>query len=149
MADLQGTLTTAEITLTAATAKTVLQLVAASNHRVKILEWGVYFSGVSVTAEPVVVTLMRQTTAGTMSALTPAKVDDSLAESIQTTAQHTATVEPTSGDVLERKNIHPQAGYEKIYPLGGEIKVGGGDRLGIVCTAPAGVDVIAYIKFEE
>ena len=87
-----GIATTAEIALTAATAKTIMQLVAASNHRVKLLEWGVYFDGTSTTAEPVQVRLLRQTTAGTMSSLTPTKNDDSLAETLQTTAQHTATL---------------------------------------------------------
>jgi hypothetical protein len=149
MADLKVIAQTNEIALTTATEKTVLQIVAPANHRLVVKEWGVFFDGVSVTAEAVVVKLERQTTAGTMSALTLVKVDDSVGETIQSTAQHTATVEPTSGDLLEQKNIHPQAGYEKIYPLGDEIKVGGGDRLGITCTAPAGVNVIAYIKFEE
>jgi len=80
---------TAEIALSGATAKTVLQLVAASNHCVKIKSWGVFFDGTSVTAEPVQVRLLRQTDAGTMSALTP--VERSVAGvTLQTTAQHTA-----------------------------------------------------------
>jgi hypothetical protein len=144
-----GIATTAEIALTAATAKTIMQLVAASNHRVKLLEWGVYFDGTSTTAEPVQVRLLRQTTAGTMSSLTPTKNDDSLAETLQTTAQHTATAEPTAGDVLAVLEVHPQMGYEKIFPLGSEVIIGGGDRLGIECTAPAAVNVRGYMKFEE
>ena len=149
MAAFIGSATTAEIALTAATAKTVIQIVAAANHRVKILGWGVYFDGVSSTAEPVQVRLLRQTTAGTMSALTPIKWDDSIADTLLTTAQHTATAEPTAGDVLEVKEIHPQQGYEKLYPLGQEPIIGGGDRVGIECTAPAGVNVRAEVRFEE
>ena len=149
MAAFQGQATTAEIALTAATAKTVIQLVGATNHRVKLLSWGVYFDGISPTAEPVQVRLLRQTTAGTMSALTPTKRDDSIAETLLTTAQHTATAEPTAGDVLEVKEVHPQGGYEKIYPFGGEVIIGGSDRLGIECTAPAGVNVRAEYVFEE
>jgi hypothetical protein len=149
MAAFQGQLTTAEIALTAATAKTVVQLVAASNHRVKIIGWGVYFDGISATAEPVQVRFIRQTTAGTMSALTAIKRDDSIAETLQTTGQHTATVEPTNGDLLEGKEIHPQAGYQVFYPFGSEVIVGGGDRVGIECTAPATVNVRAEIIFEE
>ena len=149
MAAFQGAATTAEIALTAATAKTVLQLVAAANHRVKLLSWGIYFDGVTAAAEPVQIRLLRQTTAGTMSALTPVKRDDSIGETLQTTAQHTATAEPTAGDVLEVKEIHPQMGYEKLYPFGGELIVGGGDRLGIEVTAPAGVNCRAEMAFEE
>jgi hypothetical protein len=84
-----------------------------------------------------------------MSALTPVKLDDSLAETLQTTSQHTATAEPTAGDVVDVVEVHPQSGYEIIYPLGQEVIIGGGDRLGIECTAPAGVNVRAKIVFEE
>lgn len=149
MAAFLGSAVTAEVALSAATAKTVLQLVAASNHRAKVLGWSVSFDGVSTTDAPVVVELERQTTAGTMTSLTPKKLDDSLAETLQTTAQHTATVEPTSGDLLDSMNVHPQGGYQVMYPLGQEPIVGGGDRVGIVCTAPAAVNVIAKILFEE
>jgi len=149
MAAFQGVIQSAEVALTAATAKTVIQLVAAANQRVKILGWGVFFDGTSTTAEPVQVTLARQSTAGTTSALTPVKVDDSLAETLLTTARHTATAEPTTGDVVDVIEVHPQQGYEKLYPLGQEIIVGGGDRLGIICTAPAAVNVRAKMFFEE
>ena len=149
MAAFQGTAATAEIALTAATAKTVIQLVAASNHPVKLLGWGVFFDGTSSTAEPVVVELLRQTTAGTMTSLTPVKVDPGRDETLQTTAQHTATAEPTAGDVLARRNVHPQSGYEVMYPFGQEMIIPGGGRIGIRCTAPAGVNVAAEMRFEE
>lgn len=149
MARLNGIAQTAEVALTAATAKTVIQLVAASNHRVAVLGWGVFFDGTSVTAEPVQVRLLRQTTAGTASALTPVALDGSVGETIQTTAQHTATVEPTAGNVVDVAEVHPQQGYEVIYPLGQEVILAGGGRVGIECTAPAGVNVRAKIRFEE
>lgn len=144
-----GLAVTAEIALTAATAKTVLQLVAAANHRVAILAWAVYFDGTSSSAEPVQVRLLRQTTAGTMSALTPVKNDDSIADTLLTTAQHTATTEPTAGEALKAIEVHPQSGYEEACPYGQEYIIGGGDRVGIECTAPAGVNVRAWARFEE
>lgn len=149
MAGLQFQATTAEVGLTAATAKTVLQVVAPSNHRVKVLGWSVSFDGNNPSAEPVVVRLLRQTTAGTMTALTPTKTDNSLSESIQSTAQHTATAEPTAGDVLARREVHPQGSYEIWYPLGAEKWIGGGGRVGIECTAPAGVNAVAELVCEE
>lgn len=148
MSAIFGSAVTAEVALTAATAKTVLQVKAPTNHRVKILGWGVFFDGVSSTAEPVVVRLLRQTTTGTMSALTPGQVVP-VAESILTTAAHTATVEPTAGTVIESLEVHPQQGYEKMYSQGQEPVIGGGGYVGIECTAPAGVNVIAKILFEE
>lgn len=149
MAAFQGSLATVEIALSSGVPMTVLQIVAAANHRVKILRWGVFFAGIAGTDEPVNVALNRQSTAGTSSALTPNKLDDSLAETLLTTGRHTASVEPTTGDLLDSILVHPQSGYEMVFPMGQEIIVGGGDRVGIICTAPAGVDVRAKIIFEE
>lgn len=138
---------TAEIALTAATAKTVIQIVSPSNHAVEIKRWGVFFDGTSATAEPVQVRLLKQTTAGTMSALTPVRLSGP-AVTVQTSAQHTATVEPTASDVLDIAEVHPQTGYE-VNLLGQEIVLGSAERLGIECTAPAGVNVRAKIHFVE
>lgn len=148
MAGLVAIAQTAEIALSAATAKTVLQITAAANHRVKIKGWGVYFDGTSTTAEPVQVRLLRQTTAGTMSSLTPV-TRGTESETIQTAASHTATAEPMAGNVLDICEVHPQQGYEVIFPLGDEIQIPGGGRVGIECTAPAGVNVRAKLIFEE
>lgn len=149
MAAFQGVATITEQALGAATQETVLQLVAAANHRVKLLQWGVFFDGTSVSEAPVQVVLQRQSTAGTSSANTPVKIDDSLAETLQTTARDAFTVEPTSGDILWAGEVHPQSGYSEILPLGQEIIIGGGDRIGIRCTAPAAVNARAFMKFEE
>lgn len=140
---------TGEIALSAATAKTVLQVASPTNQRVKIKGWGVYFDGTSVSAEPVQIQLVRQTTAGTMTSVTPAKCDDSLAESVQSTAAVNASVEPTSGDVLQYREIHPQSGYEHTYGVCDEDWIKGGGRVGIICTAPSGVNVIPWMKCEE
>ena len=149
MARLNAVAQTSEVALTAATAKTVIQITAAANHRVAVLGWGVFFDGTSVTAEPVQVRLLRQTTAGTMSALTPVALDGDVALTLQTSAQHTATAEPSAGTVLDVCECHPQQGYEVKYPLGQEPILSGSGRVGIECTAPAGVNVRAKILFEE
>lgn len=148
MADIFGVAKTAEVALAAATAKTIVQLVAPTNHRVKLLRWGVSFDGTNATAEPVTVRLLRQTTAGTMTSLTPVQVRP-VAETIQATAQHTATVEPTAGDVLDIQDVHPQTGYDYTFTPGQEIVLAGGGRIGIECTAPAIVNVVGKLFFEE
>jgi hypothetical protein len=140
---------TAEVALVAATAKTVLQILAATNQAVKVLGWGVYFDGTSSTGEPVVVELIRQTTAGTMSALTAEKIDPGRAETIQTTCTHTATAEPSTTTAMTRIEVHPQSAYEKLFPFGQEIIVPGAGRLGLRCTAPAGVNVVGFFRCEE
>jgi len=139
----------AEEALAAATQETLIQLVAPANHRVKVLGWGIFFDGVSTTAEPVDVVLQRQSTAGTGAALTPVPLDDSLAETLQVSAQQDFTVEPTSGAILDTAEVHPQQGYQVMYPLGQEPIIGGGDRVGLRATAPAVVNCRAKIFFEE
>ncbi len=47
------------------------------------------------------------------------------------------------------RNIHPQSGYEHIFGVADEDIIAGGGRVGIVCTAPATVNVIPWIKCEE
>lgn len=127
--------------------KTMVQLVAATNHAIKILEIAIGFDGVSATQEPVLVTLTRQTDAGTMSSLTPVKGDDSVADTLDTTAQHTATSEPTAGDVLKVWKVHPQ--QQIVIAFGDGIMVGAGDRIGLVVTSPDAHNADVHIEFEE
>ena len=151
MAAFQGISRVEDRLLTTANTETVLQLVAVTNHRVKILGWGISFNGLVVTEEPIKVILKRSSTAGTSSAGTVVKVDDSLAETLLTTARITFTGEPTVGDELETKFIHPQGWFEKIYPEGKEIIVGGADRIGLEVTTAAGItpECNAFFHFEE
>ena len=148
MSAFRGKLVTGEIA-TGTAAKTLVQLIAPANHRLRVVSYKISFKGTSATAAPIKVRLLRQSTAGTMSALTPVKLDDSIAETLLATAQHTATAEPTAGDVLESIEVHPQSGYEKIFAYGEEPIVGGGDRIGIEVTAGADVSAIAEIQYEE
>jgi hypothetical protein len=129
--------------------KTLLQLVAAANHRVVITEIGISFHGVTPTDAPILVQAMRQTTAGTMSAATPVKRNSTDDETLQTTAQHTATVEPTAGDVLKQWAIHPQGGLVYQPAPGEEIVVPGGGKLGITVTAGVSINADVYVDYEE
>lgn len=135
------------VTLVATTAKTILQLVAPANQRGDLRRMGVTFNGVNPTGTPVLVELMRQTTAGTSSAGTP-KRDNPGAESIQFTSRITFTAEPTAGDVLREFLIHPQGGHIEVFDYG-EIEIAGGERIGIRCTAPEGVNVRGFLSAEE
>src|SRR5262245_33656263 len=101
---------------TGTSAKTLAQIVAAANHGVLLEEVSISFDGTSNTATPIKVDILRQTTAGTMSALTLVKDPDDTDETLQTTAQHTATAEPTASDVLATEHVHPQQGYTWYFP---------------------------------
>jgi hypothetical protein len=148
MSDLYAVVQTAEVALTAATTRTVLQLLAPANHRVRVLGWGVFFDGTSSSAEPVQVRVLRQTSGGTMTGLTPVPLRP-VAETILTSTFGSATGEPSANDILDMVEVHPQQGYEVKFPMGQEIIIGTLGRLGIDCTAPAGVNVRAKFFFEE
>ncbi len=136
---------------TGTSAKTLLQIIAASNHGVLIDEISISFGGTSNTAAPVRVDVLRQTDAGTMttSASTIVKDPDDTDETLQTTRSDTATAEPSAGDILMTEYVHPQTGYSWQAPFGKPIKIGGGDRLGIRVTAAADVNAICRVRGEE
>lgn len=149
MARMRHTTTTeGAIALTAATAKTILQVVAPANQRLALTAFAVSFDGVTSGAVPVAVEIVRQTDAGTSSAATPL-LDGVGAETIQATARKNATVEPTTTDVKRRYYVHPQTGQEFRFSVDEEILVAGGGRLGLRCTAPAGVNVTGHMTVEE
>lgn len=153
MAGLNGTLSTLytgspEIPLVAATAKTVLYLAAPSNHRVKVTGFGVFFDGTNTAAAPVVVKVVR-CSAGTFTALTAVPSGHIGSETLQVSGGCNASAEPTITTTLDIILVHPQQGYEVKYPMGQELIVPGGERIGIVCTADAAVNVTAKFTFEE
>lgn len=140
-----------DIALTAATAKTVLNAIAAANGLLRIAEMGVSFDGVSVTAEPVTVELCSSTqaTAGTSTSHTIAQ-SRGPTRTVQGTAARNYTAEPTVLTVLKRWLVHPQTGLVVQSPLGREPEqTVTADGLCIRCTAPANVNCQAYMEFEE
>ena len=149
MAGIRAIAQTSEVS-TGTAAKTLLQIAAAANHRVLVVELSVSFDGTDSAGAPILVEILRQTDAGTMSSLTPVKVDADGDETLQTTAQENATAEPTAGDVIMREQVHPQGGgWTWQAPFGRELVLTGGERLGVRVTAAAAVNAVARVVFEE
>ena len=142
-----GALTTSAAVSSTTSAKTILQLIAPANTSLRVQGFGVFFAGVSVTDAPIVVELLRQTNAGTVTARTPLKRGVS-ATALQATGAENATAEPTASDILWSGAVHPQMGVE-IPLVGKEIQMDGGTRLGLRVTAAVSVNVRAHIDFEE
>lgn len=133
MAGVGVTASTAAITMTTAAGPiTALQLIAASNHRAIVKKIEVSMNGITAAEAPVLWDVVVQTTAGTMSSLTPGKKNSSDDEAVQTTAQHTATAEPTATTVLWRGYYHEMTGG--LIPLF-DIPIPGGTRLGVRYTS--------------
>jgi hypothetical protein len=155
MAGLIFSCTTSEITPGSGAQKTLLQIKAPANQRVKVKEWSVSFQGTSNTATPCQVQVMRQSTAGTggsSSDASPIAWDDDIGTAVQSTSLSAATAfsaEPTYGNILAQENVHPQSGYTWQAPVGGEIVLKGGDRLAIVVNEAAGVATVARFVCEE
>lgn len=148
MAGVRGKLVTPEIA-TGTVAKTLLQLIAASNHRVILKSFSISFKGVTTTDPPVFVRLLRQTTAGTGTSNPPVKANSSDDETLQTTGTRAMSAEPTAGDVLWSGEVHPQNAHKEFYQWGEEDIVPGGGRVGIEVTSSVSVSAVCVISFEE
>lgn len=152
MAGLLCNVTSGEVALVAATAKTVLQIKAAANQRVLLRSLKIMGKAAAGgTDTPVKVRFTRSTANfGTLTAATPNKANPSNAETIQTTCGSNATVEPTTptdGGVMYE--ISPQSGVIEFYPPGLELHVPGGNALNIECTSAATPTLTITATFEE
>lgn len=138
----------------AGTAKTVLNVIAASNRAVKVTEVGIGFIGASGTAKPVLVELCTSTQAGagTSSAVTPAPTDPGDATTVQATAAKAYTAEPTALTAIRRWRVHPQAGQVIQFPLGREPRTDIAKGMCLRVTFETGettTNIDSYIEFEE
>lgn len=136
--------------LAAGVAKTVVQIKAPANQRLKILGYAFFFDSATPGMQPVAVRQARATaTFGTLSAATPQPKEEGIPETPQMTAGTNATVEPTFTQVLGTETIPPQQGYVFYYPAGTEETVKGGSSLNYEFTAPNGVNVRGWLEVEE
>lgn len=152
MAGIIGIAQTEPVAIAATVAKTVVQVVSAANTQGEVVEVSVGFDGISSTEKHIEVRIARQSTAGTSSALTMVYPETTpTGVTPTTTARHTATVEPTTGDILVREFVHPQGKFIWRPSDKDRIWFFNGGRIGVVCLAPTGVNVnvIARIVTEE
>jgi len=132
------------IALTAATAKTCIELGTASTDRAQLVAWWADFDGVTPTAIPVKIEAQRASAAvTTATTLTPEKWDiaDGAAAVVAKHSTSTEGAGTLSGGEIHR--IHPQSGIFREYPLGREliIPVSAFWRLRITAAATVNVTV--------
>ncbi len=143
-------ITTPEVALVAATAKTAVQIIAAANHRVKVDRFSFFFDGQSVGDEPVLVEWnLLGGSAPTGTAGAPVKVDPDDSETLQVDFVYNMTVEPGISTVFARWLIHPQGGYELVLPIHRPMIINGGDDYGLRFTAQNAVNVVVNVEGEE
>lgn len=146
-------ITGADVALTAATAKSVLGWRAGTAFALVLRRVGVYFDGVSATAEPVLVEYCYATFAtnppGTASTtVTPTQVGGRVLTH-GTTAARNWTAEPTVLTVLDEELVHPQMGKVEWVPPGDEWDTALNEGFVIRVTAPAAVNVRASMTAER
>lgn len=141
--------TSGAVAMQTTTRRTVLQVVAPQSPagRTIIHGWGVAFQGTNVSDAPVLITVLRQTTAGTgltsYAAASSPQQFISRKNSLDTEVYQTSVLvgigsaEPTAGDFLENFYVQPQLGYRIWYPQGKEIIVPNGGRVGFCITTAA------------
>lgn len=145
------------VSLSAATAKTILAVIPATNKGLTLCEIDVSFDGVTASAVPVLVELVVSTggAAGTSSSVTPRPVRGGGFVTVTSSAAKTYSAEPTTLTTVREWLVPPTSGLIVQFPLGREPDAhnitshpakGG---LMIRCTAPATVNVRASMEFEE
>lgn len=148
--------TEADVTLSAATARTVLGAKAHANSGLLLLEATVTFQGVSATGEPALVEVLYSTWAtnspGTNSTSCTVRQQSGRVLTAGFTGGYawTAGNEPTALTMLMPAFfIHPQAGVIYQIPLGGEFDCALAEGFAIRLTAAAGVDVRAGMRLSR
>ena len=135
---------------TGAAKKTILQVVAAANHRVHINELNVDFKGISNTAVPILIEIVTQSDAGTLdTALTPVKLVSSDSETLQVDGSADASAEPTQSALRREYYIHPQTGQTWQARFAEPLVIIGGARVAIAVTAAASVNCVVSVEGEE
>lgn len=152
MAGLIWTANSGEVTLSAATAKTVLQVKAPSNQRVTLKTLSILGKQSAGGTDAVCKVRITRSTAnfGTGTAATPGKTDTAWAETIQSTVAGNFTVEPTSPtDTGLWYEVQPQSGLIVPFPPGQEPRIPGGAALNVEITSSGTPTLLVTVTAEE
>jgi len=146
--------TTAECLLASSSEETLIRLISSTNSAVKIKEWGVFFDGISVTAEPVLVRLcLTDTSNGNYTTHTPTRrAGPAVSARLIAQTMNTSSM-PNIQAVLATREVHPQSGYQEKFSYGDEpVIFNGTSANGVLClmvNSPSSVNATAEIVFEE
>lgn len=144
----QYAVTTGAVALTAATAKTVVEVTTTANVPCEWISVDIMFDGVTATAVPVRVDFCTYAATGTGTAYTPKRLGQAVG-SPASTVKINDTVEPTTPVILFSWYISPTSGLLYQWPLGRELFHNVSTIQGIRLTAPAGVNAIVNLGIEE
>lgn len=147
--------TSSAVALSAATAKTVLAVLAPAQFGVDLLKFSIGFDGVTASAVPVLwelcsLTAATNSTPGTGNTSESANIQQISGRSITTgfTAFSASTSEPTVLAAIRKNLLTPNGGlliYD--FPLGDSPDSAVSQGFALRCTAPATVNVRADFQF--
>lgn len=145
------------VALVAATTKTALQVATPSTTDIRVLGWGVSFDGSSGSAVPLIANLFDGDVAATVTAMTPdlwghSQAQASLCVGGTSASGYNASVEGTQVTAprsLDPQHVHPQTGYGVWFPEGRQPRIAASRFLKIRCKAPAAVNVIPWVVWDE
>lgn len=138
------------VALSAATAKSVLELATPATDRLRIVEWWVDFDGVTASAVPVKVEVGRFSAAvTTATSFTAEKYDPAEGASAVTAKHSTSTEGAGTADDIIVKRIPPTSGFHYVAPLGRELVVAVSSFWRMRLTAAAAVNATAGVLWEE
>jgi hypothetical protein len=138
-----------ETALVAGVPRTVILLRGGNDHRIYVKGIQLGFKGTVVGNEPVTVDFIRSAGGGTRVQGTPRKFDADASEVLQSSFDHTYTVEPSGIVVLESFPFHPMGTYGECLPIDEPILVKGSGYWGIRCTADDIVTVMVTVICNE
>lgn len=143
------------VALAAATAKTVISVYSSSTASGQLIEFGLFFDGVTGSNTPVLVELLKQKSAsstGTKTETTPVQTrgdsnttETGLASLFKSFANFTA--EPTELTLIKPYLVPPTAGLLVQAPLGREVSLIPSMGLVIRVTAAQVVNCRGYMEF--
>jgi hypothetical protein len=138
------------IALSAATAKSVIELGTGAADRCRIVQWSVTFDGTSATATPVKVEVGRFSAAvTTASSFTPVKLDAAEGAAAITAKHSTSTEGAGTADAVEIYRVPPTSGMVLQYPLGREWVIGTSGFWRMRLTAAATVNATVQVTWDE
>ena len=152
MAGVQWSVNSGEVTLAAATPRSVLQVKAAANQRVLIRGLRILGKQAAGGTDAVVKVRLTRSTAnfGTFTSATPGKANPSNGETIQTACGANASAEPTSPvDGGLWWEVQPQSGVIEFLPPGLEVQVPGGQSVQFEATSSGTPTLLITVTAEE
>ena len=152
--------------LSAATALSLIEVIAPANQRVKILGWGIGFNATNttilatpadtLTKAPAEVELLigssssgtfTHTLSTTMSAEGSITIIGDIDGTVQSSCKTTSTVEPTFGGCVDVTTVNPTGSHTAYFDE--PVILNGGEYICVVATSPSGVSARAKLICEE